>query len=111
VDVGGTQIDVRVDLLAREYGGTAAEKDLQIVQDRIWAVKARGADLLFRGPDPANMVKMEKGSQKEAAKSIGISEQYFSDIINGRRAVSARVAEYFGYKPLCLFQLIDQVKK
>lgn len=56
-------------------------------------------------------LKMEKGSQKEAAKSIGISEQYFSDIINGRRAVSARVAEYFGYKPLCLFQLIDQVKK
>jgi DNA-binding transcriptional regulator YdaS (Cro superfamily) len=35
------------------------------------------------------------GSQKALAKRMDISEAYLSDIINGRRGVSQKVADFF----------------
>lgn len=37
-------------------------------------------------------IVLSRQTQKEVAESMGISEQYLSDICNGRRAVSAFVA-------------------
>ncbi len=35
----------------------------------------------------------EKTSQKEAAKELGISEQYLSDVVNGRRDLTDKLLE------------------
>lgn len=43
---GGRQIDVEVDLLAGEYGGTGPKRRTQHIQD-VRARKARGCDLVF----------------------------------------------------------------
>jgi plasmid maintenance system antidote protein VapI len=39
-----------------------------------------------------------KKSYKEAAQQMGISPQYLCDILLGRRAISEKVAAFFGYK-------------
>jgi len=41
---------------------------------------------------------VECGSQKEAAKSLGISTQYLNDLLRGRRNVSEEIASKFGYR-------------
>jgi hypothetical protein len=46
------------------------------------------------------------GSQKNAADDIGISYSYLNDILSGRRKVGPKVAKYFGYKPVTVFQEI-----
>jgi plasmid maintenance system antidote protein VapI len=38
------------------------------------------------------------GSQKEAAKSLGISTQYLNDLLRSRRNISEEIAGKFGYK-------------
>ena len=38
------------------------------------------------------------GSQKEAAKLLGISTQYLNDLLRGRREASARVLDKLGLK-------------
>lgn len=43
-------------------------------------------------------------SQKEAAKSLGISPAYLSDMLHGRRDISGEVANQFGYKKIVVFQ-------
>lgn len=43
-------------------------------------------------------------SQKDAAAKIGISPQYFCDIIKGKREVSQKVSQYFGFRRVCLFE-------
>ncbi len=37
-------------------------------------------------------------SQAQTAKALGISAAYLSDIINGRRDISANVARKFGFE-------------
>jgi hypothetical protein len=40
------------------------------------------------------------GSQKEAARELGISEQYLSDLLLGRRSVSEEIAGKVGYRAI-----------
>lgn len=47
------------------------------------------------------------GSQKKAAELLGISPQYLSDILIGRRDISAKVARMFGYEPVKHFRKLD----
>lgn len=47
---------------------------------------------------------LAKGSQKAAAKEIGISAQFFGDIVNGKRAVTEAVCAHFGYRRLIVVQ-------
>ena len=44
------------------------------------------------------------GTQKEFAKTYGISEQYLSDILNGRRGISSRVANQVGFEKVTLYK-------
>lgn len=54
-----------------------------------------------------NMVK-EFGSQKLAAFQLEISEQYLSDIVNGRREVSDEVAKKLGFQKLVVYEKIKE---
>lgn len=38
------------------------------------------------------------GSQRAAAAEVGITQAYFSDVIQGKRAVGPKVLKYFGLK-------------
>jgi hypothetical protein len=42
-------------------------------------------------------------SQRQLADELHVSPQFLSDIINGRRPVNDRVAEFFGRKRVVLF--------
>lgn len=44
-----------------------------------------------------------EGSQKAAAKGLGISPQYLSDIMNERRDITDAVAAKFGLRKICVF--------
>jgi plasmid maintenance system antidote protein VapI len=43
------------------------------------------------------IIVRHEGSQKAAAKHIGVSAQYLSDVLNRRREISAALAEKLGY--------------
>lgn len=43
------------------------------------------------------------GTQKAAAKSLGISPQYLADVLAGRRDISEKLAANFGVKPVRVF--------
>ena len=49
---------------------------------------------------------------KEAAKALGISPQFLSDVLNGKRGISAalavRLGRYLGTTPLLWLRLQDQ---
>ena len=47
------------------------------------------------------------GSQKAFAKKVGISEQYLSDILKGRRESGAKVLKYFGLERVVGYRRID----
>ncbi len=40
----------------------------------------------------------DHGSQRAAAKHLGISEVYFSDLKRGKRAMSAKILGKLGYR-------------
>lgn len=44
-----------------------------------------------------------EGSQKKAAAKLGVSPQYLSDIINGKREISDKIAAHFGVRRSRLF--------
>lgn len=46
------------------------------------------------------------GNHKMVADVLGISPQYFSDVVRGRRNVSSKIAEFFGYRPVKRFEKI-----
>jgi len=48
------------------------------------------------------------GSQSAAAKHIGVGRQYMSDLLNGRRGISGRIAKALGFKKRVVFELIDR---
>lgn len=48
-----------------------------------------------------------RGSQKAVAEELGISPQYLSDILNGRRSVSDRVAEALGMERVTTWRPIQ----
>lgn len=47
------------------------------------------------------------GSQKAFAKEAGISEQYLSDVLNGRRDVGGKILKWFGLERVIYFRRID----
>lgn len=57
---------------------------------------------------PSDVVRLllrecDKSSQKKLAEQIGISPQYLSDILKGRREVSESVAEKLGFERVVTF--------
>jgi hypothetical protein len=50
-----------------------------------------------------------KGTQKDVAAEIGISDPYLSDILAGRRAISESVANHFGYTRKTILVPIDAI--
>jgi transcriptional regulator with XRE-family HTH domain len=44
-----------------------------------------------------------KRTQKDVAKDLGISPQYLSDILKGRREISAEVARRLGFERVVTF--------
>lgn len=47
-------------------------------------------------------VKVE-GSQKAVAKKLGVSQQYLTDVLKGRRDISDTVARKMGYEKVAVF--------
>jgi transcriptional regulator with XRE-family HTH domain len=47
---------------------------------------------------------LTKGSQREVAKLLGISEQYLANVLNGRRGISTALAEKLGYERVTAFK-------
>lgn len=45
------------------------------------------------------------GNQLKAAKRLGISPQYISDILSHRRQVSAQLADKLGFVRITLFEI------
>lgn len=54
-----------------------------------------------------NIVK-EEGSQTGAAKRLGIAVSYLSDILNGNRNVSEKIAKKLGYKKVIVYKKIEK---
>ena len=48
-------------------------------------------------------VEAHNTSQVRVAARLHISTEYLSDILNGRRELSAKVAYKLGYKPVCMW--------
>lgn len=48
----------------------------------------------------------ELGSQKEFARTFKLSEQFVSDVVNGRRKPTARLAKALGYRRVYLYERI-----
>lgn len=48
------------------------------------------------------------GLAKTAAKALGISQQYLSDLVNGNREISAEVARGLGYRKVVVYQELTQ---
>jgi phage portal protein BeeE len=51
-----------------------------------------------------------EGSQKKAAKTFGVSPQYLSDVIRGRREITDKIANYFGVERCVVYKLMPGVK-
>lgn len=47
------------------------------------------------------------GSQKQLATRLGVSESYLSDVLTGRRMVSATLAEKIGYRYVVGYLQVD----
>lgn len=48
---------------------------------------------------------------KQAATALGISQQYLSDLINGKREISAQVAEKLGYRKIVRYQKLSDKER
>lgn len=46
-------------------------------------------------------------TQKDAAATLGISQQFLSDMLLGRRHISDRIAKQLGYSKLSVYQQIE----
>ena len=44
------------------------------------------------------------GTQKKMAAALGVTSQYISDILNGRRPISDRMAQAIGLKKTAIFE-------
>lgn len=51
------------------------------------------------------------GSQKAWAEAHGLSEQYVSDLANGRREITDKVARLLGYEPRKVYFSLIQRKE
>jgi len=52
---------------------------------------------------------VKHGSQKAFAESIGISETYLSDVINGRREPGKGFLAAIGYRRVVFYERIEEV--
>ena len=50
----------------------------------------------------------QAGSQQALAEQLGISTQYLNDVLNGRRDITQRFAEKFGYLRVVLFEKLTK---
>lgn len=63
--------------------------------------------------DEARMRKMlniaiqVSGSQKAFAKEASVSEQYLSDVLNGRRDIGKKLLKWFGMERVAYFRRVD----
>ena len=48
--------------------------------------------------DTLHKLVLEHGTQRAAAKHLGISQAYFCDMLNGRRDVSGRMLSKLGFR-------------
>lgn len=58
-------------------------------------------NLLITHPEILHLLKAYvsvQGSQKFAAKSLGVSEQFLSDVLRCKREVSEKLASKLGYR-------------
>jgi DNA-binding transcriptional regulator YdaS (Cro superfamily) len=61
--------------------------------------------------DPLKAIKRlidKAGSQKAAAKELGISEPHLCDILNGRRSVSGELAKSLGFERVTVYWKVGQ---
>lgn len=102
---------LRAHLLA-EYGGAdcncvfveRVEGDTRLLQSRPTGVcPEHGPDTIDPGPLELLRSLSSINSQKEVAATYEISPQYLSDILNGRREISAVLAERIGYQRVVTF--------
>ncbi len=58
----------------------------------------------------AELVELVKrqGSQKQAAKFLGISEQYLADVLRGRRAPGKKVLEALGLQKVVVYKWVGK---
>ncbi len=47
----------------------------------------------------------QAGSQRAAARSLGVSAAYLNDVLRGRRAVSARLARALGLERVTVYRV------
>jgi len=47
------------------------------------------------------------GTQKAAAKALGVSPQYLHDLLSGKREIGSKIAAQFGLKPIRIFVPIE----
>lgn len=81
---------------------------MRLESERLWAAY-RALSAQPRTEDGNIVAELKRrigieGSQKAAAEVLGISEQYLSDILHGRREVSANVARAMGFERIVSFQ-------
>lgn len=55
--------------------------------------------------------KVTRTSQREVAIEMGVSPQYISDILAGRRAVSEAVAGKLGFEKSCVWKKMAKVEE
>ncbi|ARU40177.1 hypothetical protein CCB80_03105 [Armatimonadetes bacterium Uphvl-Ar1] len=69
------------------------------------AMSLPGGFVQLRPSDVVHLIMREcqKSSQKTVAEQIGISPQYLSDILKGRREISTAVAEKLGLERVVTF--------
>jgi DNA-binding transcriptional regulator YdaS (Cro superfamily) len=48
------------------------------------------------------------GTQKKAAHALGVSQQYLTDVLHGRREIGATLLSALGYRKVVLYEQIKQ---
>lgn len=51
-------------------------------------------------------MKVDVSSQREAAKSYGVTPQFINDVLRGRREITSRLAEAMGFKRRTVFERV-----
>ena len=49
----------------------------------------------------------EAGSQKEAARQLGISPQFLGDVLKGRRKLSRKILDALGYEMIPRYSKVE----
>ena len=85
-------------------GGNVIEQTLRQWHANAWAANYATPRAVMLAIEVAVYIE---GSQKAAAKRFGISPQYLSDILKGKREIPDKVARAFGVRRSTLFVPIE----